>query len=307
MNNFIKVNRKILKWEWWSDINTFRLFMYMLLMAWWKEGSYKGKPIPRGSFPSSIAELSSETKLTENEIRTAIKHLKSTGEITSKAYNKFTVFTVKNYDLYQTDNEQNNNQNTDEITDKSQTINKQITSKSQTDNEQLTGTNIDNINNIDTEKEDKNNKECKNERMEDNIPLLFPLQEDDEAENKKANRKKDVTEQKHRYGEYQHVLLTDKQLNKLVKDYGENKTQEAIKYLDEYIQMKGYKAKDHNLVLRKWVFEAVDRENGRRKTGYQNKTAEMLQDSYKMLAEWAEEAEGNNNDTKRIYGDCGGD
>ncbi len=43
------------------------------------------------------------------------------------------------------------------------------------------------------------------------------------------------------------------------------------------------------------------------KNTYQNKTAEMLQDSYKMLAEWAEEAEGNNNDTKRIYGDCGGD
>lgn len=162
MGNFIKVNRKILKWEWWPDINTFRLFMYMLLEAWWKDGNYKGKIIPRGSFPSSIAELSKETKLTENEVRTAIKHLKSTGEITSKSHSKYTVFTVKNYDLYQSDNEQNYNQSTGEITSKSQAINEQITNKSQADNKQITGTNIDNINNIHTEKEDKNDKENKN-------------------------------------------------------------------------------------------------------------------------------------------------
>ena len=162
MGNFIKVNRKILKWEWWPDINTFRLFMYMLLEAWWKDGNYKGKIIPRGSFPSSIAELSKETKLSENEVRTAIKHLKSTGEITSKSHSKYTVFTVKNYDLYQSDNEQNYNQSTGEITSKSQAINEQITNKSRADNKQITGTNIDNINNIHTEKEDKNDKENKN-------------------------------------------------------------------------------------------------------------------------------------------------
>lgn len=62
---------------------------------------------------------------------------------------------------------------------------------------------------------------------------------------------------KHKYGEYNHVLLTDKQLDKLVEDYGKEDVDKAIKYLDEYIQMKGYKCKDHNLALRKWVFNAI--------------------------------------------------
>lgn len=63
---------------------------------------------------------------------------------------------------------------------------------------------------------------------------------------------------KRRFGEYGHVILTGKQLLALNKDYGEQKTQDAIKYLDEYIQMKGAKYKDFNLTLRKWVFDAVD-------------------------------------------------
>ena len=69
-----------------------------------------------------------------------------------------------------------------------------------------------------------------------------------------------VKEQRHKYGEYQHVLLTDRQVEKLNKDYGEQETKEAITYLDDYIQRKGYKCKDYNLTLRKWVFDAVREE-----------------------------------------------
>lgn len=65
-------------------------------------------------------------------------------------------------------------------------------------------------------------------------------------------------ETKHKYGEYKHVLLTDKQLEKLKKDYGEDKTNTAIKFFDEYIQEKGYKCKDHNLAMRRWVFTAIE-------------------------------------------------
>lgn len=62
---------------------------------------------------------------------------------------------------------------------------------------------------------------------------------------------------KHKYGEYAHVLLTNEQFDKLAKEYGNQETREAIKYLDEYIEMKGAKYKNHYLVLRKWVFEAL--------------------------------------------------
>lgn len=72
---------------------------------------------------SSYKNLALETGLTENEVRQAIKHLKLTNEITSKSTNKYTVFTVKNYDLYQTDNKQNHKR----VTNKSQTNNKPLT------------------------------------------------------------------------------------------------------------------------------------------------------------------------------------
>lgn len=112
--NYIKINRKILEWEWYSDINTCRLFLHMLLKANWKDGKFKGTTVPRGSFISSIGVLSEETGLTIREVRTAITHLKMTGEVTSKSTNKFTVITVKNYDLYQTSDKQIGIQETNE-------------------------------------------------------------------------------------------------------------------------------------------------------------------------------------------------
>ena len=62
---------------------------------------------------------------------------------------------------------------------------------------------------------------------------------------------------KHKKGEYGHVLLTDEQEDKLIDEYGEIVTAKAITFLDEYIEMKGYKAKNHYLAIKKWVIDAV--------------------------------------------------
>ena len=53
------------------------------------------------------------------------------------------------------------------------------------------------------------------------------------------------------------MLLTDAELDRLKADFGEDKAREAIEFLDEYIEMKGYKAKSHNLAIRRWVFDAI--------------------------------------------------
>ena len=77
---------------------------------------------------------------------------------------------------------------------------------------------------------------------------------------KEKEEKEKLEEPKHRYGEYQNVYLKDSEVATLNKTYGEDRTKEAIKYLDEYIEMKGYKAKSHYLAIRKWVFNALKRE-----------------------------------------------
>ncbi len=65
---------------------------------------------------------------------------------------------------------------------------------------------------------------------------------------------------KHKYGEYNNVKLTDEERDKLFAEYGEAETLKAIKFLDEYIVMKGDKYKSHYMAMRKWVFDAVKRE-----------------------------------------------
>ena len=69
--------------------------------------------------------------------------------------------------------------------------------------------------------------------------------------------------QKHKYGIFNHVLLLDDEMSKLVSEYGLVETQQAIKYLDEYIEMKGVKYKSHYLALKKWVYDAVKEQKQR--------------------------------------------
>lgn len=97
---------------------------------------------------------------------------------------------------------------------------------------------------------------------------------------KEIKKKKEI---KHKYGAYAHVLLSDFELNRLNAEYGEAETQAAIKYLDEYIEMKGYKAKNHNLCMRKWVFDAVKRDKNR------NQQKQSTTDFYNDMKEWAAE------------------
>lgn len=65
---------------------------------------------------------------------------------------------------------------------------------------------------------------------------------------------------KHIYGTYKHIRLTDNELNKLKEQY--SNWQELIDYLDEAIEMKGYKYKSHYLAIKKWVVDAVNKNKG---------------------------------------------
>lgn len=82
---------------------------------------------------------------------------------------------------------------------------------------------------------------------------------------------------KHKHGEYGHVLLSDKELEKLNEEYGIDRTQRAITYLDEAKEMKGYKYKSDYLAMRKWVFDAVDKHRPAQESNTNNPFIEMLQ------------------------------
>lgn len=98
---YIKQWRSILEWEWWHDLATFRLFSYLLLAASYTEET-KGKITLRaGQLITTYPELSEQTDLSIKQVRTAIAHLKETGEIVTETTNKFTIVTIQNWEHYQ--------------------------------------------------------------------------------------------------------------------------------------------------------------------------------------------------------------
>jgi hypothetical protein len=82
--------------------------------------------------------------------------------------------------------------------------------------------------------------------------------EENRIEQKRTEEKREETpdkpakSQKHKHGEYKHVLLTSDEYQRLCEEWGEQEVLRTIKILDEGIEMKGYKYKNHNLALRKW-------------------------------------------------------
>lgn len=104
-NEYIKLFRKMINWEWYTDVNTKVLFLHCLLKANWKPGSWKGIHYERGQFITSLNSLAVETGLSVKMVRTAMEHLISTGEIDSlrqdKGTTKCRIITVIHYDEYQ--------------------------------------------------------------------------------------------------------------------------------------------------------------------------------------------------------------
>jgi len=106
---WIKLHRQILNWEWYSDTNTFRLFLHLLLTANFKDQKYQGKLIKKGSLLTGRDKLSYETGLSVREVRTCLERLKSTNEIAIKSNSKGTEIQVVNYDKYQIETSETTN------------------------------------------------------------------------------------------------------------------------------------------------------------------------------------------------------
>ena len=85
-----------------------------------------------------------------------------------------------------------------------------------------------------------------------NTPINKNVKDNNKIINNKINNKLEVS--KHKYGEYSHVLLTDKEHTHLLDLYGDS-LDEHIKILDEYIETSGKKYKNHSLVIQKWVHD----------------------------------------------------
>lgn len=268
---WIKLHRKFLAWEWYTDEKTKSVFLHLLLNANIKPIKWKGIQLERGELIRTLPTLSEELNMSVQEIRTAISHLKSTGEITDRLTGKIRVLKVCNYGIYQ---ESNGDYQQDNQQDNQQPINR-ISTECQQDSNRIST----------ADKEIKNNKNIRNKEL----------------------KKKDI---KDIYGEYQHVMLTEAERDRLFNDYGEAETLEAIKYLDEYLESHQKKIKEytnHNLVLRNWVFNAVKERKQREERSSGFSRQQQTEDNFfSGLKDWAKNYGGEElNGQGTIFGDGG--
>ena len=102
-SGYVKLFRKMVEWEWYADPNTKAVFLHLLLTANYKRTRYRGITLKPGQTIIGRRALAKKLGMSEQNVRTAINHLKSTNEITIKVTNRFSVVTIVKWELYQVD------------------------------------------------------------------------------------------------------------------------------------------------------------------------------------------------------------
>ena len=128
-NGYIKLHRKLINWGWYKDSNTKAVFLHLLMIANYTESRYKGVEIHPGQAVIGRKTLAAALGMSEQKIRTALNHLKSTNEITIKSTNKFSVVTIVNWALYQSEGDNLTNELTSELTNDQPATNHTIRNK----------------------------------------------------------------------------------------------------------------------------------------------------------------------------------
>lgn len=111
MEGWVTLHRKFLQWEWFDKPEMVQLFIWLLLNANYADKKWQGTVIKRGQLLTTTPKIMEALRLTERQARTCISRLKSTGEVSVKTTNKYSIITICNYDRYQVDNFSNDGQN----------------------------------------------------------------------------------------------------------------------------------------------------------------------------------------------------
>ena len=101
LNGYIKLFRKLIRWGWYQDNVVKGLFIHCLLCASYKDFEWMGMELKAGQFITGRKKLAEELGFSEQQIRTAISKLESTGEISIFSTNKYSIITVTNWENYQ--------------------------------------------------------------------------------------------------------------------------------------------------------------------------------------------------------------
>jgi hypothetical protein len=237
-NGFIKIHRKICGNPLSKKPNYFAVWIYLLTNANYKDKEIiwnnKNRLIKRSQFIGSIKEIANHFSLSLSTISYILNYLENEGMIIRKSNKQFTLFEICNYDLYQkveTILEINNM--SEGIEDKGLESNRDEKLKSNIES---------NRNQIETTKNNKNNKNL----------YTHPLQQE--------------ISEKYRHVAKMEIQLSNEDCEKLTTDFT------VVQINETLIAMENYKPllknnRSVNLTLRNWIKRRFHNNgNGKSKT-----------------------------------------
>ena len=142
---FITLNRALLDWRWYSDIKTTRVFVHLILTANYEDHGFREITVKRGQRIFTYSGLERELNLSVSEIRTALEHLKVSGDVTIESNNMYSIITIVSYEKFVETTNENMSNNKEISIKKRQCNNKKDKKKKKT-----TSYDIDEVKKIDT-------------------------------------------------------------------------------------------------------------------------------------------------------------
>ena len=110
LNGYVKLHRRLLEWEWYDDMPVKSVFLDLLLRATHYEREWRGIRLKPGQVPTSTIGISRSTGLSEQQVKTALRKLIKTGEISKESTNKYSIITIEKWGDYQIDEVETNQQ-----------------------------------------------------------------------------------------------------------------------------------------------------------------------------------------------------
>lgn len=95
-NGYVTLPRSLAKKEWFYRDNILKLYIMLLFNAAFKDTETGGVPVKRGQYLTSLRKLAEMTHTSVQQVRTALKHLESAGEITIQTTSKYRVISLNN-------------------------------------------------------------------------------------------------------------------------------------------------------------------------------------------------------------------
>lgn len=93
-NGFVKLPREIVRREWFGDNSTLTVYVFLLCGAAFADYEYAGRTLRKGQYIASNRQLAERCQLGIQQVKTALKHLKATHDITIEPSTKFSIITV---------------------------------------------------------------------------------------------------------------------------------------------------------------------------------------------------------------------